>query len=48
MREASTKRGARLFVVTLAPPLEVVLQDRGTRVLENDERARIREMYEEG
>lgn len=48
LREASTKRGARLFVVTLAPPMKLVLKDRGERKLDDEERARIREMYEEG
>ena len=48
LAEASAKRGARLFVVTLAPPMELVLQDRGARKLEEEERARIREMYDEG
>lgn len=48
LQEASAKRGARLFVVTLAPPMELVLKDRGERKLDDEERARIREMYEEG
>lgn len=48
LQEAGTKRGARLFVVTLAPPIELVLKDRGDRNLDDEERARIREMYEEG
>lgn len=48
LQEASAKRGARLFVVTLAPPMELVLKDRGTRKLDDEERGRIREMYEEG
>lgn len=48
LREASAKRGARLFVVTLAPPMELVLKDRGARRLDDEERARIREMYAEG
>jgi len=48
LREACAKRGARLIVVTLAPPMELVLKDRGTRKLDDEERSRIREMYEEG
>lgn len=48
LKEAAQKRGARLFVVTLAPSMELVLQDRGERKLEEEERARIREMYDEG
>lgn len=38
----------RLLVVTLAPPLEVTLRDRGARHLDDGERARIREMYVQG
>ena len=41
-------RSASLFVATLAPPLELVLSDRGTRRLDAGERNRIREMYAEG
>jgi hypothetical protein len=48
LREACAKRGARLFVVTLAPPMELALKDRGDRKLDDEERARIREMYAEG
>lgn len=48
LREACTKRRARLFVVTLAPPMELVLENRGERKLDDEERARIREMYDEG
>ena len=48
LRAATMKRGARLLVVTLAPPLEVALNDRGTRKLAAGERRRIIEMYEEG
>lgn len=48
VQEASKIRGARPFVVTLAPPIDVVLKDRGARKLSEEERARIREMYEEG
>ncbi|QIG48744.1 hypothetical protein G5V57_14025 [Nordella sp. HKS 07] len=44
MQEASAKRGAKLVVVTL----EVVLEDRGSRALDDEERVRIREIYEEG
>ncbi|WP_262299861.1 shikimate kinase [Microvirga sesbaniae] len=48
LRAASGRRGARLLVLTLAPPLEVALSDRGTRSLTPEERERILEMYEEG
>jgi hypothetical protein len=48
VRVASERRGARLLVLTLAPPLEVALSDRGARRLTPDERERIIEMYEEG
>jgi len=45
---AAAARGARLFVATLAPPLDVVLADRGERKLDDEERERIRQMYDEG
>lgn len=45
---AAGRRGARLFVATLAPPIEVALADRGGRKLSAEERARIIEMYAEG
>jgi cytidylate kinase len=45
---ACRKRRARLVVVTLSPPLEVVLSDRGARVLTHEERERIVEMYAQG
>ncbi|MEZ0168368.1 shikimate kinase [Microvirga sp. TS319] len=48
VKGASERRGARLLVLTLAPPLEVALSDRGARRLTPDERERILEMYEEG
>jgi energy-coupling factor transporter ATP-binding protein EcfA2 len=48
LRAASGRRGARLLVLTLAPPLEVALSDRGTRSLTPWERERIIEMYAEG
>jgi hypothetical protein len=48
LRAAADRRGARLLVLTLAPPLEVALSDRGTRSLTPGERKRIVEMYEEG
>ncbi len=38
----------RLFTVTLAPPPEIVVGDRGDRRLDDGERVRIREMYAEG
>lgn len=46
--EVAQARGARLLTVTLAPPLEVCLSDRGSRALDDWERARICEMYTEG
>lgn len=45
---AAAARGARLFVATLAPPLDVVLADRGERKLDDEERERVRQMYDEG
>lgn len=48
LQEACSKRGARLFIVTPAPPIDLVLNDRGERKLDEEERARIREMYDEG
>jgi hypothetical protein len=48
LRAAADRRGARFRVLTLAPPLEVALIDRGTRRLSVEERKRIAEMYEEG
>jgi hypothetical protein len=45
---AAVRRGARLFVATLAPPMAVALVDRGGRPLSAAERERIVEMYEEG
>ncbi|WP_342235598.1 hypothetical protein [Inquilinus sp. OTU3971] len=45
---AAGRRGARLFVATLAPPIEVALADRGGRPLSAEERDRIVEMYAEG
>ncbi|MDJ0389760.1 DUF2062 domain-containing protein [Roseomonas sp. E05] len=48
LSSACAARGARLRVVTLAPPLEVALTERGGRMLSEVERLRIREMYAEG
>ncbi|MBZ6076739.1 shikimate kinase [Microvirga puerhi] len=48
LRHACTCHRARFVVVTLAPPLDVALADRGERKLEQAERARIVEMYAEG
>lgn len=48
IRAACEGQGARLIVITLAPPLAVALADRGGRRLEPDERERIVEMYREG
>jgi len=45
---AAARRGARLFVTTLAPPMAVALADRGGRPLSAKERDRIIEMYAEG
>ncbi|MGK9235208.1 hypothetical protein KXS07_26350 [Inquilinus limosus] len=45
---AAGRRGARLFVATLAPPMAVALADRGGRPLSKEERGRIVEMYAEG
>ncbi|WP_235913963.1 DUF2062 domain-containing protein [Teichococcus coralli] len=45
---ACAARGARLRVVTLAPPLEVALTERGGRALSEAERRRIPDMYAEG
>ncbi|MFC3126190.1 DUF2062 domain-containing protein [Pseudoroseomonas globiformis] len=47
IREACVRRGASLAVVTLAPPLEVALSDRGGRPLNEADRSRIRAMYAE-
>lgn len=48
LHEKADKAGARLLVVTLSPPLEVALSDRGARVLTDAERARVAQMYDEG
>lgn len=48
LRDAAASRGLELLVVTLSPPLDVALARRGARILNNGERARIREMYSEG
>ncbi|HWX48093.1 MAG TPA: DUF2062 domain-containing protein [Roseomonas sp.] len=48
LRAACAARGARLRVVTLAPPLEVALSERGGRRLSEEERQRIGEMYAKG
>lgn len=45
---AATSRRAQMVVVTLAPPIETVTADRGTRHLAAHERARAAEMYVEG
>lgn len=45
---AARRRGARLFVATLAPPMAIALADRGARPLSAEERDRIVEMYAEG
>ncbi|MGF6227206.1 ABC-type protease/lipase transport system fused ATPase/permease subunit [Inquilinus ginsengisoli] len=48
LASAAGRRGARLFVATLAPPMAVALADRGGRPLSAAERDRIVEMYAEG
>jgi Adenylate kinase and related kinases len=48
IRVACEGQGARLIVITLAPPLAAALADRGGRRLDPDERERIVEMYREG
>ncbi|MCB8821799.1 shikimate kinase [Microvirga rosea] len=48
LRNKADKRGSRFFVLTLAPPLEVALMNRGERTLAASERQRILEMYREG
>jgi hypothetical protein len=48
LRDAAAGRGLQLRVITLSPPLDVVLGKRGARDLSDGERARIREMYDEG
>ncbi|MBP5399479.1 MAG: hypothetical protein J6Y53_03580 [Alphaproteobacteria bacterium] len=45
---AMADENTRFVNVTLAPSLEVCLKNRGTRKLNDWERKRIREMYEEG
>ncbi|MDQ8034219.1 shikimate kinase [Bordetella genomosp. 1] len=48
LHAAAQEAGARLLVVTLSPPLDVALSDRGERRLTPEERARVAEMYEQG
>ena len=48
LKTAAEAAGRHLWTVTLAPPIEVVLGDRGDRRLDDGERGRIREMYAEG
>ncbi len=48
LKATADAAGRRLVTVTLAPPIEVVLGDRGDRRLGDGERARIGEMYAEG
>jgi len=48
LSRACARKGATLFLVTLAPPLEIALSDRGARRLSAQERKRIQEMYVEG
>lgn len=48
LKAAADMRGARFLVLTLAPPLEVALTDRGQRALSSEEKRRIVEMYDEG
>ncbi|MBF9233745.1 shikimate kinase [Microvirga alba] len=48
LRAAADDRGAHYLVLTLAPPAEVALANRGERILSQEERERIFEMYREG
>lgn len=48
LEAACRHRSARLLVVTLAPPVETALADRGVRELTGWERDRIIEMYKQG
>lgn len=48
LSRAAASRGLQLLIVTLAPPLDVALSQRGPRILDDAERERIREMYLEG
>lgn len=48
LRVAAAKRQAGMLVVTLAPPIDVTLSNRGGRMLSEHERMRICAMYEEG
>lgn len=48
LRSAIQTCGARLVVVTLAPPLAIASADRGERKLDAWERNRVPEMYAEG
>ena len=48
LQAACAARNARLFVATLAPPLDIVQSDRGSRRLDAWERNRVGEMYAEG
>ena len=48
LKAATDRRGARVLVLTLAPPLEVALTNRGQRALSSGEMRRIVEMYDEG
>ena len=48
LRAACVLRSAELRVVTLAPPMDVALSDRGSRRLRPDEIDRSRQMYAEG
>lgn len=48
VQNACRARAANLLVVTLAPPLEIALSNRGTRQLTTGEVTRSRQMYAEG
>ncbi|HHX4058676.1 MAG: shikimate kinase [Burkholderia contaminans] len=48
LRAACDACGARLYVVTLAPPEAIASSNRGSRALTDWERNRIAEMYREG
>jgi hypothetical protein len=48
LKAATDRYGARFLVLTLAPPLEAALTNRGQRALSSEEKRRIVEMYDEG
>lgn len=48
LHAATASRGATLRIITLSPPMDIALSNRGSRVLQPGEVARSREMYAEG